>query len=304
MDWIHQNRLKTLLIVGLLGLNLVMVVLIWWKIPRAPESQVKENASRIPESVNLMKQVLELSDTQTQKVEAIMVARREDSKPAADRLAELKRQLAEDLFIDPPDTAHASSLAAEIGKTQATLEMNRFRHFRELLEVFTPEQKTAFKPVVIEVFGRKPPRDEVIGSPARKNDRRGGRAGDTLRDKPNEAVPPQKETPMSPSGEPSRPNMEPPPPREEKSGPPSVEEKLARYTQRLQLSDAQSRSIQSILLDARKKGEALRARKNPDREAVEAAKDQIRKEEDELIMKILNEEQQKEYAAMRARKPR
>jgi Spy/CpxP family protein refolding chaperone len=251
-----------------------------------------------------MKQVLDLTDAQTEQIDGILRSRRDTARPAADTLAALKARLAEELFIDPPDTLRASALATEIGKTQAVVEMNRFRNFREILAVLSSDQRTAFKPVVVDVFGRKAPREEPLRMRGSKDDRREERAGPGKEDMERVPRPAAGESRGSRADEPRGVDEPPPSPPENRNGPPSIEEKLSRYVQRLRLTDDQARAVHEILTSTREKGRALKEMRDPDRNAVETAKEQIRKEEDEAIMKVLTEEQRREFQAMRARKPR
>ena len=52
--------------------------------------------------------------------------------------------------------------------------------------------------------------------------------------------------------------------RDARPAPPSVDEKLAKYSERLRLSDEQVQKIHAVLLNAHQKGEELRTRSNPD----------------------------------------
>lgn len=305
MDWIHENRLKTIVIIGLLAANLVMVYLLWWKMPAAaPTPAPADDPKRTSGSAALMKQVLDLSDAQSEKVDAILRSRRESARPAADTLAALKARLAEELFIEPLDTNRATSLAAEIGKAQATVELNRFRNFREIMAVLSSEQRVAFKPVVIDVFGRKPPREEPLRLRGEKDDRRSDRPAPGGQGEGDASDRDGNEHRNAPSGD--RRGVDEPPasPAQDQNGPPSIEEKLSRYVQRLRLTDEQARAVHEILVRTREKGRALKQMRDPDRNAVDATKEQIRREEDEAIMNLLTEEQRREFAAMRSRKPR
>lgn len=304
MDWIHENRLKTILIVGLLAVNLVMVYLLWWKMPSAPPPPVADDPKRVSGSAVLMKQVLDLSDAQTEKIDAILRSRRESARPASDTLAALKARLAEELFIDPPDTLRASALASEIGKTQAVVELNRFRNFREILAVLSSDQRTAFKPVVVDVFGRKPPREDALRVRENKDDRKVERAAPGKEGMENPPRTGTGEMRGSRADERRGVDENPPAPPEDRNGPPSIEEKVSRYVQRLRLTDDQARAVHEILVRARDRGRELKQRRDPDRNKVDTAKEQIRKEEDEAIMKVLTEEQRHEFLTMRARKSR
>jgi hypothetical protein len=303
MDWIHENRLKTILIFGLLALNLVMVTLMWWKMPRESAPQATDDPKQVSGSATLMKQVLDLSDAQTRTIDGLLRTRREAAKPSSDTLAALKLRLAEELFIEPPDTSRAVALAAGIGKAQTAVEMNRYRSFRDILTVLSPEQRTAFKPVVVELFGRKPPREDGLGATRRTPDRGENRPADQKVNRRRDDPAPRPDENTTVGNPPAAHEIVPPPP-DGKTGPPSVEEKLARYVTRLRLTDEQARAVEQVLRASREKGRALREQRDPDPAVVDAAKEQLRKDEDDQIVRLLTDDQKQAFSTMRQRKPR
>ena len=87
-------------------------------------------------------------------------------------------------------------------------------------------------------------------------------------------------------------------PEKENNGPPTIEEKLTKYSDRLSLSDDQKKRIRKVMQDAMNKGEELRKRKNPDRDEIESEKARIRREEEKSIKQHLTDEQKAEYEKM------
>jgi Spy/CpxP family protein refolding chaperone len=260
MDWVRQNAVRAWLILGLVVLNLVALSIIWMQTSQrqAPPGQ----PSRPSESIALLQRVLALDARQVARAESIMTSRRELSKDANERAVEIKRQMAEELFNDVPDTALARKMAGQIGELQSTIEMIRFQHFLSLVAVCTPEQRAKLKPILIEVFGRKPPKEEA-GEPKRLGDDR---------------------------------QIEP------RAGPPSMEEKLARYTKRLELSADQVEKVRAILERSREKGEGMKQATRPDQPDARESREVMRKEEDARIMEILRPEQKQEFERMQARR--
>lgn len=278
MDLTNQNKLKNLLIIALLVLNLLTVSIIWMQTSKRNEALPIEKDKRASESVNLIKKTLDLNEEQTQQLEKIRTYPLEQSKKYNDRLNELKKQLAEELFKDKSDTTLANSKAKEIGELQSKVEMIRFSHFKELIAICTPEQKEKLKPIVIELFGRKPPKDKPKERiPNNDNKKNKYPPGKGIRET-------ERETPKDL--------------RDDKSVPPSIEEKLAKYSKRLKFSDEQEQKVRDVLLISKEKGEQLRSRVNPNPNEIEIEKEKIRKEEDESIIKILSEDQKKEFAKM------
>jgi periplasmic protein CpxP/Spy len=278
MDLVNQNKLKNLLIIILLVLNLLTVSIIWMQTAKRNEALPIEKDKRSSESVNLMKQALDLDEEQTKQLEKIRTDPLDQSKKYNDRLNELKKQLAEELFKDKPDTTLANLKAKEIGELQSKVEMIRFSHFKELIAICTPEQKEKLKPILIELFGRKPPRDE-------------SKERIPNNDKKDDKYPPEKD--MRETNRETSKDL-----RDDKPTPPSIEEKLAKYSERLKFSSEQEQTVRDVLRVSEQKGNQLRSRVNPDPNEIEMEKEKIRKEEDESIMKILNEDQKKEFDKM------
>jgi Spy/CpxP family protein refolding chaperone len=284
MDWISQNKLSNGLIVILLALNLLTVSIIWMQTARTSETPTKEPGPRSSESVNLMKKTLDLSEEQTDQLRKLQSTHVEQLKATNDRLAKCKTELAEELFKNIPDTILAAAKAKEIGELQSKVEMLRFQHFHELLALCTPAQKEKFRPIVIEVIGRKPPKDESPGAPPP----RGTEDGKIPRDKKIEKK--ERGVPQNP--------------RDERPEPPSIDEKTAKYSGQLNLSSEQAQQVRNILQKTKQKGEELRAKDYPDPDVIDDAKEKIRKDEDESIMNILTEEQKKEFAKMLVKRRR
>jgi hypothetical protein len=282
MDLVNQNKMRNWVIGFLLVLNLLTVSIIWMQTARRAEPRPKEDGTRAPGSVSLMKQMLNLDEAQAKRFEAILASGREQSKAYADRLTELKSQLALELFKEKPDTVLVSATAREIGKVQATVELIRYRYFQELLTVCSPEQREKLKPIVMDVFGRKPPAEESLDAKARRPE--GGK------------LPPPEKSPGEQRGE------RPDPPRGDRPAPPSPEEKLGRYVEELRLSVEQTEKVRAVLAKSQQEGERLRAKDNLDPNEIEAAREEIRKREEAGIMAVLSVEQKREFAAMNARR--
>jgi Spy/CpxP family protein refolding chaperone len=277
MDWINQNKFRNWLIVVLLVINVLTVSILWMQTARTNEPQPPRQDARGSESVNLLRKALDLNERQTKHFDSRRASQLEQTKALNDRLAALKRQLSDELFSDHPDTILAQQQAKGIGELQANLEMMRFEYFRELLAVCTPEQKSRLRPIVTELFGRKPPKDEPQVKPPRN-----GQQGEAP---PHDgAMKDKKDIPQVP--------------QDDMPGPPSVDEKLAKMSERLELTADQATKIRAILSIIKEENERLRRRVNPDQNEIQNEKEKLRKKEDDLIMKALDENQKKEFSRM------
>ena len=269
MDWFNQNKFRNWLIVILLVFNLITISTIWMLTANKNEFTARVQDNHPAESVNLMQKALGLNDSQTEQFEKLHAGRTSEMRRFNDSLDVLKMRMAEELFKENPDTAAANLMSISIGELESKLESIRFNHFRELMRICTSEQKEKLKPIIIELFGRKPPHDEPPR--AKQHDDK------TLKYNPPDRI--DKET----GG---------------RHNPPSAEEKLARYSDKLNLTNDQKVKVLSVFQKTMNKDEELRSRVNPEPGEIENEKEKIRKDEDESIIKILNEDQRSKFNNM------
>ncbi len=284
MELVNQNKYRNFLIAFLLVLNLLTVSIIWMTTAKkiAPPSKAEDHRSS--ESVKLMKEALDLSESQAVQLEKIFSDQQEQSKSINDSLNELKKQLAEVLFAGKNDTIASNSKIRIIGELQSKAELIRYKLFANFLSFCTPEQKEKLKPVVVELFSRKPQKIE------QQNPRPKIKQGEQKSGKENTAIEPPKDEGQNQ--------------RSEIPAPPAIDKKLSKYSVRLNLSAEQTQKARVILNATRQKGEDLRAKQNPESGEIESGKEKIRLEENGRIMEILNEYQKKEFEKMIANRRR
>jgi Spy/CpxP family protein refolding chaperone len=271
MDWINQNRLKTGLIAALLILNVITISMIWMQTSGPDASLPRSQDRRMSESASLMKTALDLTDEQTVQFSSMLKSYHEEAKIYNDRLTALKKQLADELFNGSPDSSVSAATAREIGEVQAKVEVLRFQHFQRFIAICTAEQRENLRPIVTELFARKPPREEPGVTQPQKTPTGQTRTKGNVRDEGTTRV-------------------EDPSPRA--STPPSVDERLSKYSSRLTLSGEQEQKVRAVMEESRKKGEQLRDKKNPDPGEIEMEKEKIRRQEDQAIRTILDKHQQ------------
>jgi hypothetical protein len=280
MDWINQNKWKSILIGALLLLNGVTIMIIWMQPLRNPAETPTNVIRQAPESANVMKSALNLTDEQAAEFTRMLTDYHAQAQSYNDHLAALKRGLAAELFKSAGDDSVAIATAKEIGETQSKIEVLRFQHFQRFLAICSCDQKEKLQPILMELFGRRPPREEPkVGAHQERS-----REQTHVNDNSGAGV-------SQSAGPPTRPEQEPP-------GPPTVDEKLSKYASRLTLSIEQQHKVRVVLEDSRKKGEELRGKTNPEPREIDAEKDRIRAQEDEKIREILNEEQKKTFEDM------
>ena len=278
MDWIHQNKLKTWLIVGLLAINVLALSILWMQTSKTNEPQRNEHGVRPSESVKLIAKALDLTEEQTNQLIKIQSSLLEQLTGNNDQLDNMKMQLAEDLFENNPDSSREIAKTKEIGELESKVELLRFMYFQELLAICTPEQKEKLKSIVFEVIGQKRTKEESENTQQKH-------VGHEERNPPDNNV--SKDHSENPQ------NF-----RDVKPRPLSVDEQLAKYSERLNLTKEQKQKVRAVLMNSHQKGEELRMRSNPDPEVMPGEMEKIRKEEDESIMNTLTKDQKNEFVKM------
>ena len=278
MDWLTQNKYKNILIGLLVVLNLLSLSSIWMQTAAMHDTQPAPGDNRPAESTDLLKKSLDFTDAQAARFEHLRADERMQAMQQNDRLAELKTRLADELFSPRPDSSKMYLTAREIGETQSAIEIIRVKHFQSLLAICTPEQKEKLKPIIKQIFQKKPPREDAIGR----------KQPDRAKDKTEL----REEKTKGPG------STMPPPDAGTRPAPPSVEEKVKKLSEKITLTTEQMQQINAVLRSIEKKKEGLRQRSNPDEGEIEREKEKLRKEEDESIGKLLRSDQKQEYERM------
>ncbi len=273
MDLINQNKFKNWLIILLLLLNIITMSVIWMKTSKEREFAPSKEDKNRPESVSLMKEVLNLDDAQTKQLEKLRSDKLDLSKKYNDSLSVLKKQLSDELFKSKSSQKIINEKTKMIGELQSKVELVRFNHFNQLLAICTPEQKEKLKPIIQELFGRKPPKDELKQKTELIENNR-AEEGKTINNKVKE---------------------------NEKLAPPQIDEKVEKYSRRLNLTPDQQQQLRSILNESRMKDENKRM-KRMDPADFEKEKEKMRLEEDQKVMQILDERQKAEFEKMQQKR--
>jgi Spy/CpxP family protein refolding chaperone len=281
MDWINQNKFKNWLVIILFAVNIMTVSVLWVQLLREKPAAATTAAGGNTESVNLMKRELDLNDWQTQQLEKLRNSKLDLVRLYNDSLDQLKKQLAEQLFLKNQDSATITRWAKSIGDLEAKVTLLRFQHFQELLAICTPAQQNKLKPILTDVIGRRPPK------PAEKENPREG----TRSPRPEQ----EKANPDNKSGE----AQDNPDNRPE---PPPVDRKIDKLVTRLSLSAEQTEKIKKIMLDSEAKKKELKKMPHPDHQFIEAEKAKLQKAEDEAIKAVLDQNQKNDFEKMLAKR--
>jgi len=270
---IKQNKFIGWVISILIVLNLLSLTMVWLQKERTVTSYPKESDGSPSGSVQLLQREIGLSDEQVNKFQQMRSDHMKKTKKINDELDDLKLRLVDKIFDPQSDQKLADSIAVQIGILQSQVEKMRFEHFKALVQICNPEQREKLQPILREVFGKKVP----VENPERR--------------------PPEQRIGEKPKMKPGVEENRPPRP-EERNTPPSKDEKLHRYTERLSLTSDQIKKVNDIFISTRTKEEAFKMKSRPSPSEFELEKDKIHKEEDDCIMRILNPDQKKEFENM------
>ncbi len=263
MDLIRQNKLIGWIIGILVGLNILTLTLIWIQSRGKTSDHSAREESPPASSAGLLRSEIGFTEEQVRQYGEMRKDFQEKTRGLNDELTDLKLQIADSLFVPTLDEQRVDSMASRIGTLQSRIEILRFEHFRELVKICSADQKEKLRPVLREVFGRKPPQE-----------------------KPTDEL---RQSPMSGEGE-QRPVRS-----GDRPGPPRIQDKLERYAQQLSLTKEQFNKVEIILRDVRKEEEAFKSRVRPTEDEFEREKEMLRKKEDRQIMEILDTAQRREF---------
>ncbi len=276
MDWFNQLRMKNILIFLLVLMNIITVSVLWIQTSSDEQGTQKSRATQSTGSVELMRTTLGFSDEQTEAFRSLLSEYHVQTRPLNERISEFKRKLSERVFTGSSDSADALQLTREIGGLQEQIELLRYRHFVKVAALCDQQQKEKLQPIIAQLFGRRPPKEELT---ERKEDRDEPRQPRELRGPKKE----QRAEPRRSSGD---------------RTPPSASEKIDKYTERLGLSPEQRKKLEVIITASQQRGEKLRRSTGADRRSVDSEKERIRKDEDDRIMDILSPSQKSEFKKM------
>ncbi|MFZ4621612.1 MAG: periplasmic heavy metal sensor [Bacteroidota bacterium] len=276
MDWFNQLRMKNILIFLLVLMNIITVSVLWIQTSVREPGGKKERDPQSSGSVELMRTTLGFTEAQTESYRQLLWEYHVQSRPVNDRISELKKKLSETVFSGTTDTAYVPQLTKEIGTLQEQIELLRYRHFVKVTALCDQKQKEILQPIIAQLFGRKPPKEELTNPKQNRDEPRGQR-------EPRGPKREQREESRRSSGD---------------RTPPSASEKIDKYAQRLDLSPEQRKKLEIIITASQQRGEKLRGSKGADRQAVDSEKERIRKDEDDRIMDILSPSQKNEFKKM------
>ena len=297
MDWIKQRTFQNWVIGILVALNLLALTTVWIQSNRTNPPPPKEARNGSDASVSLMQRELGLSADQAQKYEQLRTEQMGSMKEINDALDSLKLCLIDDIFDSHLNDKDVDAMAARIGVLESKLEVLRFKHFSALAQICNPEQKAKLHPILQEVIGKRGPDGKPAPGPDEQRALRPGEEVQRLQAGREERLRSghEQERKDKPASAGDGKEGRRPPQREDGQAPPSLEEKLDRYVQRLALSSEQSKSVERILKATKVAEESFKSRVKPTEDEFESEKQKLLAQEDQRIMQVLNQKQKNEF---------
>lgn len=153
MNYFKNNKTANLLITILIILNVSLMVFIFvqydmWK------TAVKKNESKQERTSHIMKESLNLSESQQNLFRESGQAYFEQMKKISPEIKKLKRNLYEEIFEINPNKDKINEILEELSVQHKELEIAKFEHFQELKEICNPEQEEKLKEVIKSMIDR------------------------------------------------------------------------------------------------------------------------------------------------------
>jgi periplasmic protein CpxP/Spy len=145
-------------IVGLILLNTVLLVLLLKKpdVPAVINNQSDHGPVMGPDKEGprrWMEEQMGFTPEQVKQFGMLIEEHRYSMFALRDSIASKREELSKLLMSDSVSSGTADAITVQIGNLQAELEKVNYKHFADVREMCTPEQKPKFDSIIIEVAG-------------------------------------------------------------------------------------------------------------------------------------------------------
>lgn len=150
MDYFTKNKIVFWAVVVLIVLNVLILSTIWFgRGKRRPPAGPGPGA---PDGMRIMEETLGLSREQAEVFEQIRERHFERTRFLNDRRHKMRIDIVDELFVDKPDAEKIERLLSELKEVQGEFDVTLFRHFEELRDQCTLEQKRELKSMFIHLL--------------------------------------------------------------------------------------------------------------------------------------------------------
>jgi hypothetical protein len=170
MDYFTKNKIAFWSVMVLIVLNVLMLSTVWFgrRRGRPPGGHRQEALG----GMKILEETLGLSPDQVEAFERIRKGHFERTRHVNDRRHKIRIDIVNELFVEKPDSEKIERMLSELKDVQGEFNNGLFRHFEELRDQCTDDQKQELKSMFIHLLeatrpgeqgpqGHRPPMDPM-----------------------------------------------------------------------------------------------------------------------------------------------
>ena len=150
MNFFMKNKIVFWLLIFLVIINLTALFTFGVFYFRRPAAPGKEPCAK---TCNAFRKELSLSDAQAQKVETILAAYRESTRPFSGEVQDCRVKLLEELGKPAPDSVLMNECLERITVLQKQIQKASVKQYLELKKICTPDQCRRLSALYYELYG-------------------------------------------------------------------------------------------------------------------------------------------------------
>jgi Spy/CpxP family protein refolding chaperone len=160
-----NSKLPWILVSLLVALNVLVLVLVWFKPPPCPPPHPGGGPGGSPRMG--LPHELGMNAAETERVRALQQAHFDEMNGYYQQIVALRREAFAHFGTAEADSVAAMAALDKIGTVQIAAEKERYRHFYEILAYCTPEQAVRFQTLLPELLARKRHPENGLPGPPR-----------------------------------------------------------------------------------------------------------------------------------------
>jgi len=152
MDIFKKSKLSAWVITILVIMNIITLIFLWISHFRGhPDSFIKSQ-QREKHVMSMLQRELGLTEKQSQRIHHKRMMHFDHIRNLNSKIIQLKREMLEESFSTPVDSARIHELARKIGSLQREKEIETVNHFNQLHTVCNQEQQCRFRSLMDEIL--------------------------------------------------------------------------------------------------------------------------------------------------------
>lgn len=152
------QRLPWILVALLVGLNLVVLTVVWMRppgLPHGPHGPHGPGHGGPPPPHGGLAGELGMSEAESLRVQVLQEAHFRKLGELRDQLIALRLEAFTGFGTANEDSASARIALAKLGEVQIAIESERYRHFHDVLGLCSPVQAKRFQEILPQILSRK-----------------------------------------------------------------------------------------------------------------------------------------------------